>query len=149
MRSLYLTIILALLSLSIQAQKKSRMSAEQLESQKIAYITTKLELTPEESMKFWPVYNEYSKSVDEIRQKNRSRINIDELTDENAEELVLGSIAMAEAELELKKVYLQKLKVIISMKKIAKLHLLEHNFKREMLMRLKERRTSRKEKERK
>lgn len=38
-----------------------RKDERKLEAQRIAYITNKLDLSSEESIKFWPVYNEYSK----------------------------------------------------------------------------------------
>jgi DNA polymerase elongation subunit (family B) len=50
--------------------KKERFR-EKLEAQRIAYITNKLDLSSEESIKFWPVYNEYSKKRLEIRKENR------------------------------------------------------------------------------
>ncbi len=37
---------------------------EQIESHKIAYLTTKLSLTPNEAEKFWPLYNEFSRKCD-------------------------------------------------------------------------------------
>jgi hypothetical protein len=38
-------------------------------SLKVAYITSELQLTPDESAKFWPVYNEFEQSngLKEIR----------------------------------------------------------------------------------
>ena len=32
---------------------------EQIQAQKIAFISTQLELTPDEAQKFWPIYNRY------------------------------------------------------------------------------------------
>jgi hypothetical protein len=37
---------------------------EQIESMKIAFLTKRLDLTPEEAKKFWPVYNQYSEELD-------------------------------------------------------------------------------------
>ena len=147
MRTIYLIIfLLAISTTNIIAQRGNKMSSEQLESQKIAFITTKLELTPEESRNFWPVYIEYSKNLEEIKKTHRPNIKLEELTEESAEKLVMGSIKSAEAELRLKKEYTSHLKEVISMKKIAKLYIVEHEFKRQMLMRLKERRNFKKEK---
>ena len=42
--------------------KKEAPDFEQIMSQKIAFFTKELDLSSEEAMKFWPVYNEYSKA---------------------------------------------------------------------------------------
>ena len=36
---------------------------KQIYSQKVAFITNALELTPEESAAFWPLYNEHNEKV--------------------------------------------------------------------------------------
>ncbi|HTQ29267.1 MAG TPA: hypothetical protein VMI35_14110 [Puia sp.] len=42
-----------------------------LEALKIGYLTRKLNLSPEEAQRFWPIYNQYS---EEIRQARQSAI---------------------------------------------------------------------------
>ena len=42
-----------------------------LEALKIAYLTKKLDLSTDEAQKFWPIYNQYS---DEIRQVRQSAV---------------------------------------------------------------------------
>ncbi len=44
--------------------------AEKIQSLKIAFITQKLQLTPDEAQKFWPVYNQYDKEVHSIESDN-------------------------------------------------------------------------------
>lgn len=39
---------------------------EQIESMKVAFFTSEMELTPEEAARFWPVYNQYSKEQREL-----------------------------------------------------------------------------------
>ena len=58
----------ALLSLSnIQAQSKKCSWHDKMMSEKIAFITTELELTPEEAQVFWPVYNQIAKEKFEMQ----------------------------------------------------------------------------------
>ena len=42
-----------------------------VEAIKIGYFTKKLDLSPEEAQKFWPIYNQYITDVKQIRQQNR------------------------------------------------------------------------------
>lgn len=53
-------VLFALLSISnIQAQPKEQQDwHEKMMSEKIAYITSVLALTPQEAQVFWPVYNQ-------------------------------------------------------------------------------------------
>ena len=56
-----------------RAGKQDRFpSKEELQSQKIAFFTQELELTPEEAQRFWPVYNAASKKT----QAAKKQINI-------------------------------------------------------------------------
>jgi hypothetical protein len=49
---------------------------------KIAYITKRLDLSPEEAQKFWPYYNQYSEELIRTRQdairNSKSEIELDE-----------------------------------------------------------------------
>jgi len=64
MKKLYLIIFSALFFLSARAQNDQQHGLGRLEAYKIAYLTKKLNLTPEEAQQFWPIYNKYQ---DEIR----------------------------------------------------------------------------------
>jgi hypothetical protein len=59
-------------------------NGNRLEALKIAYITKKLDLSPEEAQKFWPIYNQYSAELKQARQtatrNNSSEIELDEAT---------------------------------------------------------------------
>ena len=49
----------------------SEEKREEIESMKVAFLTKKLELTPEEAQKFWPVYNQFQGELDKIRDEQR------------------------------------------------------------------------------
>jgi len=51
--------------------KKGGGGGERLEAYKIAYITKRLNLTPEEAQKFWPIYNKYTTDMRSLRMQNR------------------------------------------------------------------------------
>jgi len=59
-------------------------NGSRLEALKIAYITKKLDLNPQEAQKFWPIYNQYSAELKQARQtatrNNSSEIELDEAT---------------------------------------------------------------------
>jgi hypothetical protein len=57
-------------------------NGKNLAALKIAYITKRLDLSPEEAQKFWPYYNQYSEELVRTRQdaikNSRSEIELDE-----------------------------------------------------------------------
>ena len=61
---------------------------ERVEAQRIAFITQKLELSPEESEKFWPVYNAYKQAQEEKRKSVRPDKPISDLTDDEARSII-------------------------------------------------------------
>jgi len=77
MKRFLLFTILVSVVLFAPAQNGNR-----LEALKIAYITNKLNLSPEEAQKFWPIYNNYSLELKVTRMKainnNSSEIELDE-----------------------------------------------------------------------
>ncbi|MCC6815177.1 MAG: hypothetical protein IT267_02055 [Saprospiraceae bacterium] len=138
MNKLVLIVVLFLNAFCVYSQNrqenesKSRM-IEKLESQRVAYITNKLELTSMESANFWPLYNEYSKKRKELRKEKSSQsIGNDSTLDEELE--------MEEKVLQLKKTYYEKFKSAIPVSKIAQLDEAEKQFRMEVLRTLRERR---------
>jgi hypothetical protein len=52
---------------------------ERLEAIKIAFLTKKLDLSPEEAQRFWPIYNRYTDEIKSIRleQKQKGTTELD------------------------------------------------------------------------
>lgn len=46
---------------------------EKLQALKIAWLTKKLDLSPEEAQRFWPVYNKYTEEIRSIRQEQKQK----------------------------------------------------------------------------
>lgn len=79
MKKISTFLLFTLFSFAVLAQKeeKKTMPGSKLETLKIGYITKKLDLTPEEAQRFWPIYNNYSKEIREARidqHKNKGNV---------------------------------------------------------------------------
>ena len=116
---------------------------ENIESMKIAFITKKLDLTPEEAQQFWPVYNQYNDKTKELRKKRRqesreARQNVDELSDKEIEQMVNNNMIYRQKELDLQKEYHEKFKAVLPIKKVAKLYAAEEQFKVVLINKLKD-----------
>lgn len=111
---------------------------DRIRSLKIGFITEKLNLTPEESEKFWPVYNQYEAEHKRIRQKYRSDLNLNTLSDQEVEKAVLDRFEMEEELIKLKRDYFQRMKAFMAVRKIALLQRSEQEFNKELLRRIQE-----------
>ncbi len=116
----------------------------QLESAYIAFITTELQLTPEESQRFWPVYNEYKDKRRAIKQNHRAlKGKVDLMSDAELENYLTANFDHEQDQLDLKRDYFNKLRGVLPIRKIAKLNQAENKFKRRVLEMIKNRRNNR------
>lgn len=131
-------------ALNVFAQPQGGRLHDKMQAQRIAFITQRLDLSPEESQQFWPIYNQYTEKLKQIRLEKPEKPMID-MTEAEAEKAILGDFDKEARELELKKEYYQKLKKVISVKKISRLYIAERDFRTELLKRLKDNKQERKQ----
>jgi hypothetical protein len=123
---------------------------EQIKALKVAFITTELNLSPDEAARFWPIFNVFEEKQQEIkRQKLRSILDrtegnsIDKLSEKDAASL-LSQMENTEEELhQLKKKFVTNLKGVIPSVKILKLKKAEEEFNRKLLQQYREKRDNR------
>jgi hypothetical protein len=116
---------------------------ENIEALKVAFITKKLNLSSEEAQQFWPVYNQYTDKIQDLRKKRKqenreAKQNFDEMSDKEIEQTVDNEIILRQKELDLQKEYHAKFKAVLPIKKVAKLYQAEEQFKRVLLDKLKD-----------
>lgn len=138
MKYLTIIILLAVAAMNTHGQDRQDMR-DRLESQKVAFITTELDLTSEEAQRFWPIYNEYNTLQEAERKKHKMAENsssMEPLSETEAAALVENMLAQQEAALKLKRDYAAKLRSAISSKKIAQLFMLEKQFKEKLMSKI-------------
>ncbi|MCW3076970.1 MAG: hypothetical protein JWO32_1579 [Bacteroidetes bacterium] len=113
---------------------------DKVEALRITFIEKKLELGKNEADKFWPVYNEYNDKVKAIRKNLRQSFKraSDNISEKEAEDLQQLDLKSKQAEVDLHKLYSEKIKTIIGVKKLVKLRNAEDDFKREIINSIKE-----------
>jgi hypothetical protein len=79
-----LLLFIASLSLSFAQDEEIpvRNNGGKIEALKIAYLTNKLTLSPEEAQRFWPVYNKYMEEIRKTRLDAREKKQQEIVTDE-------------------------------------------------------------------
>lgn len=112
-------------------------SRERIEAHRIAFITQKLSLTPDEAAKFWPVYNEHKEAVKDLRD-DIERPDLMNVTDDEATVIIERHLQIEQKRLEMKKTFFNRLRSIIGARKVLMLHAAEKEFNRELLRRARE-----------
>ena len=113
------------------ATQDSRIEA--IESRRIAFLTEKMSLTPDEARVFWPVYNEYNKKRDELTAEHRKKwhkVKVSEMSNEEAGRYSEDLILHMERNASIKREYHERLKRILPARKIALLYEAEREFNR-------------------
>jgi hypothetical protein len=140
-----ITAIILLPQIHTTAQSTSTTTFEQkkekIETQKVAFLTTKMELTTDESKAFWPVYNEYETKREAIRKEYKIKFKsttADSLTEAQAKERITADLKMEQDLLDLKEVYVEKFLAVLPASKVMLLQKSEQEFKKVLLKMLKD-----------
>ena len=117
---------LGLFSMTAMAQPKGNWQ-DRIKSEKIAFITTELDLTPEEAQVFWPVYNQIEKKKQEsqvaVKTSYRALLEAlksDTATDKEIDRLLDDYLAAKLAQKNLGKDDAAKYRKVLPSKKVAK-----------------------------
>lgn len=127
-----------------QGDDFNKEKEDKIEALKVGFITKELNLTSAEAEKFWPVYNEMDAKMKEIRQSCRKinqelKESEEKISNDDAKKKLNTLFENDQKELDLKKEYSEKFIKIIGEKRTLKLLSLEHEFRRVLLERLKDR----------
>jgi hypothetical protein len=136
-----ITFSVFLVSVASEAQTDpvSKEGRQRIESQRIAFITQRLRLTPDEATRFWPVYNEYRDALKDLRE-DFERPDLESISEAEAVKILDQHMEQEQRKLDLKRTEMIRLRTIIPAKKILMLQVAENAFNRELLRRLQERR---------
>ena len=119
------------------AQGPSPEALKKIEAAKIALITERLELTPAQAEKFWPIYREFGKQRKEIRRDfDQARKNFDpnKASEEENKKMLDMANQVKERQLKLERTYSDRILKVISTRQLNNLRKAENDFK-EMLLR--------------
>ena len=116
----YLLILFVMLGFLSQIKAQN---GEKIQALKIAFITQKLQLTPDEAQKFWPVYNQYDNEIHNIEIDNSDP----------------SAIHKEEKLLDIRKKYLSSFEKILGPDKTNRLFNAERDFRGILIRRLQNR----------
>jgi hypothetical protein len=138
-----------MLLFSVLSFAQNNRKIEKIKAIQVAFISNKLNLTPEEAQKFWPIFNQFSDKQFDLKFKRKMLLlkmnpqNATPVSDSEMSKLLADSENL-EAEIQNNRSRLIKdLQGVISPQKIFMLKQLEEEFKKTLLKQFKNRGKSR------
>ena len=139
------TTMILMLASAISALAEERFQEnwkEKMMSEKIAFLTMEMGITPEEAQVFWPVYNQVDKERDEaIRRVFRSSKALNDAVSAGKSEKELSKIideymAALEAQGAVEQKAYKEYAKVLPVEKLAKLYVGEEKFRRQHIRKL-------------
>ena len=139
-----ITLLLSMTVIGAIAQGPEAM--KKIESARIALITERLELTPEQAEKFWPLYREYTARREELRKEYleaRRSVDQENMTEEESKKLLDKGLELKEKQVNLDRVYSERFNNVITSRQLLQLRKAEDDFRQMLLDRIERRRDHR------
>jgi hypothetical protein len=119
-----------------------RPGDEKMESYKVTWLTTKLNLSADEAKIFWPIYNDFTREQGALRKERMQKMisfrklkEIDDLTDSEIQSLIVNDFDFKQRDLNIEKKYYNKFKANLPIKIVGKFYRAQEAFKKELLNR--------------
>jgi hypothetical protein len=153
----YLLFLLGTSAVQAQVQEENDVAVrnpqamQKIQNLRIAYISEKLALTPDQAEKFWPVYREFVVQRAALRKELRTfqRTNIDPAHPDpkKEQELVDLGLTVKQKELNLEKEYSGKLLKVINAQQVLALRKAEQDFRTMLINQMPQRKLMQERKE--
>jgi len=128
--------LLVLIGLSTTALAQSGdKHGKQIEAVKVEYLTRRLNLSPEEAQRFWPVFNNYQRELSQVfQQRKRDR------QAQRSGGAPVDEIKYDAQILEIRKRYKKEFSNVLPEQKVSLLYQAERDFREQLIKQLGERR---------
>ena len=140
---LSVSVILLASSIKVSAQFGNKSDwKERMQSEKIAFLTMEIGLTPDEAQKFWPIYNQVSEELDKAMHETfASYMELEKALNENKADKEISKcldkyLDALEKQNAIRADYVEKYRKILTDKKVAKIFVAEEKFRRQHIRRL-------------
>lgn len=141
MKKILVILLMMIHCVGFAQEKLSEEKRKEFDSQKIAFFTQELDLSPVEATKFWPLYNEMRKKIREVESSMRKKaLEIKESKDVKEDvykQAVMEVLSREQKMQDIKKEYFVKMLDVIPASKLWKLDEAERKFHRQLFARLK------------
>lgn len=137
--TLFIFIVLSLFCLPPVSQAQQGSDSEikdRIRAAEIAYLAQKLDLTPDEAQKFWPLYNQYTKEVEILIAERRKRNKTPQQDRQTSDDKELG---YERRMLDIKTHYSQEFQKVLPPAKAGNVFRSEREFRNQLIRTMKDR----------
>lgn len=115
------------------AQGRPAEAAQRVRAMKVAFITERMNLTPEEAEKFWPLQKAFEAEQRKIRENFQPERDLSSLSEAEIERQLNNIFEMEEQITRLKKEYFAKFKRVLPVRKLALYYRAETEFNKGLI----------------
>ncbi|WP_163717312.1 hypothetical protein [Mangrovibacterium lignilyticum] len=140
MKKLFVFILLTVFSLGsfAQPQKDKQKDWEQYKAKRVSFMTEKMQLTPDEAQKFWPLYNEFDKARWDCHERRRDlerevKDKYDSISDADFKKMNQEIVNLYLKEAQLVKTYNDQFLKVLPVKKVILVGPTENEFRFKMI----------------
>lgn len=136
-----LPMVIMCFCMNAQAEKQ-----DNLQQQKVTFFNRNLQLTPVESSRFWPIYNDYQNRRDKITRDRNTLMQYFEankanMSEAEATESINKYLAFQQEETRLLESYTRKFQEFLPARKVMRIYQTELDFKKWLLENLRQNKT--------
>lgn len=132
MKRIIIGLLLITVVFPVFAQRNKNVDREKLEAARVAFITNRLSLSPQQAEKFWPLFNQHQESRDQLmgELRNISRKGDAEISGDQAKQLIEERYSIQKKMLEIEKAFIDKVSASLSPVQAFKLNEANRDFTR-------------------
>ena len=121
-----------------QGQGKPMVTRQEADSLRIDIMSREMHLSPEESKKFWPYFDQYTQELQTLDQTYFHKVGIfkntiDKLNDAALTQIVSDDFNFQQQKLDLKKRYNSIFKSFLPIRKLAHYYIAQDQFSRQLI----------------
>lgn len=137
MKKIYLIGLILMLGIGSNAfAQRPQIDPEKLQSARIAFITTRLNLKPDQAEKFWPIYNQYNDEREKtMRQLSELGKGMETISEEEAKSRIQKRFQHQAELLEKEKSFVTDASKVLSSKQLLMLNNIARDFNRQLYQR--------------
>ena len=137
-KEFFYLLLLFLFSGSFFAQNEANMQrSDKINALRVAFLTEKMDLSSNESERFWPIYNDQKKDLKALRQEYKPSKKPERMNNNEALEFLERQVELEGKILALKEQYIQRYIDVIPATKLVMLRPAEGEFNKMVLNRVK------------
>lgn len=130
-------VILFLGNTAFAQRPTTEYDKEKLEAARVAFITNRLDLKPDQAEKFWPLFNQYNdeRTIMMGKVSSLNRESMQELTEQRAREIIQKRFSIQQELLDREKIFMEEITKVISPQQAIKLGGVNREFTRQVYQR--------------